>query len=253
MKIKSLFFSIFFIVISSAYSKTEVDHAFTIRTKNTGTKFTLYSPDMFDGKTISNNQVYDNFGCNGKNISPKLVWKNEPEGTKSFAITIFDRTANTDSGWWHWSLYNIPRDIHVIPADASDNKKLLPKGTIQGLNDYGERKFGGVCKTDGKNHEYVVTLYALNVEKLVLPKKYTTAMLNYFLNLHKISTAEIIVYYPKSNESSNKNDKKVKDNKPKIQNMSDNKVQYKLDNGSNDIKNNTSNIKNTKNVIIEEK
>ncbi len=186
---------LFSILSTSVYSKTEIDKAFMKRTKSVGTKFTLYSPDIYNGKEILENQIYNGFGCNGKNISPKLVWKNEPAGTKSFAITIFDKDAETGSGWWHWILYNIPSNVFTIPADASEDKKLLPKGAVQGLNDYGEKKFGGVCKTNGKKHNYVITLYALNVEKLDLPKNASPAMVNYFLNLHKISTVEIKAFY----------------------------------------------------------
>lgn len=185
--------SIFF--FNSLSAKTEIDKAFMKRTKSTGTKFTLYSPDIYNGKEILSNQIFNGFGCNGKNISPKLVWKNAPKNTKSFAITIFDKDAETGSGWWHWILYNIPSNVFTIETDASENKKLLPKGAVQGLNDYGEKKFGGVCQTGGKKHNYVITLYALDVEELKLPKNASPAMISYFLNMYKISTTTINAFY----------------------------------------------------------
>ena len=38
------------------------------------------------------------FGCTGENKSPQLSWANAPEGTKSFAITMYDPDA--PSGQW---------------------------------------------------------------------------------------------------------------------------------------------------------
>jgi phosphatidylethanolamine-binding protein (PEBP) family uncharacterized protein len=50
---------------------------------------------------ISSNQVFNSFGCTGKNISPQLSWKNAPTASRSFAITVYDPDAPTGSGWWH--------------------------------------------------------------------------------------------------------------------------------------------------------
>ncbi|MCK4675334.1 MAG: phosphatidylethanolamine-binding protein, partial [Gammaproteobacteria bacterium] len=47
---------------------------------------------------IANAQVFNSFGCTGKNISPQLSWKNAPAGTRSFAITVYDPDAPTGSG-----------------------------------------------------------------------------------------------------------------------------------------------------------
>ncbi len=42
--------------------------------KAAATKFTLVSPDIGQGKTISEDQVFNAFGCKGKNLSPALFW-----------------------------------------------------------------------------------------------------------------------------------------------------------------------------------
>ncbi|HIP20483.1 MAG TPA: YbhB/YbcL family Raf kinase inhibitor-like protein, partial [Sulfurimonas sp.] len=92
-----------------------------------GANFTLSSKDL--GGQLLSTQEFDGFGCSGKNISPELSWKDAPKGTKSFAITMYDKDAPTGSGWWHWSLFNIPASVSQIPTNAS-RTQLLPKGTV---------------------------------------------------------------------------------------------------------------------------
>lgn len=45
--------------------------------------FTLRSPQIADGATLTNQQVYNGFGCSGQNLSPALQWQGAPAGTKS--------------------------------------------------------------------------------------------------------------------------------------------------------------------------
>ncbi|RYZ78720.1 MAG: YbhB/YbcL family Raf kinase inhibitor-like protein, partial [Moraxellaceae bacterium] len=71
-------------------------------------KFTLSSPSIKEGQTLSLDQVFNSFGCTGKNLSPALTWSHAPAGTKSFALTVYDPDAPTGSGWWHWVVYNLP-------------------------------------------------------------------------------------------------------------------------------------------------
>ena len=40
--------------------------------------FTLTSPDIANGKTMSEAQVFNSFGCSGRNVSPALAWSNVP-------------------------------------------------------------------------------------------------------------------------------------------------------------------------------
>lgn len=60
--------------------------------------FTLKSNDI--GGQFTKKQEFNGFGCSGENISPQLLWENAPEGTKSFAITVYDPDAPTGSGFW---------------------------------------------------------------------------------------------------------------------------------------------------------
>ena len=89
-KIFILFF--YFALCLSLNAKTEIDKAFQGRSQgNLKKKFTLYSSDMVNNQQVREEQFFNGFGCDGENISPKLVWTNAPKNAKSFAITIFDK------------------------------------------------------------------------------------------------------------------------------------------------------------------
>ena len=155
--------------------------------------FTLKSDDMQGQLSIK--QVYKGFGCSGKNISPQLQWSGESKETKSFAITMYDPDAPTGSGWWHWIVYDIPKSTHSLKSNASAHK-LLPTGSIEGITDYKTRGFGGACPPKGdKPHQYIITIYALDIAKLPVPKDANPALLGYMINAHTIAKSSLISYY----------------------------------------------------------
>ena len=224
---------LFILFSSSIYAKTEVDKAFAKRTSKVSTRFTLYSPEVFEGKSILQNQVFNGFECKGNNISPKLVWKNPPKNTKSFAITMYDKDAKTGSGWWHWIVYNIPSDINIIERGAGNEKKLLPKGSIIGKNDFGENSYGGVCPPSGETHNYTITLYSLSIDEINLPKDATPAMVGLYLNKYAIKKTAINSYYKNKPKIIYKENKIKDDNKivyKKAKNADKNTKKYKLKN-----------------------
>ena len=144
---------------------------------------------------MSKAQEFDDFGCNGENISPELHWSHAPKGTKSFAITVYDPDAPTGSGWWHWLIVNIPADTDKIIANAS-GKKELPKGALETTTDYGHAGFGGACPPQGdKAHRYVFTIHALDVESLPVKSETKSAVVGFMINKHTIQKASVISYY----------------------------------------------------------
>ena len=102
----------------------------------------------------------------GKNLSIPLAWKNAPSGTKSFALSIVDPHPVAQN-WVHWFVINLPSSAASLPEGAS--RKNMPAGTVELKNSFGEIGYGGPQPPTGSGeHPYVVTLYALNVEKLDL-------------------------------------------------------------------------------------
>ena len=80
------------------------------------------SDDIKNGAKSSKAMEANVFGCDGSNISPSLKWTGAPEGTKSFAINLYDPDAPTGSGFWHWVVFNIPASTTSIPKNAGDVK-----------------------------------------------------------------------------------------------------------------------------------
>lgn len=154
---------------------------------------TLTSPDLTEGGTLPEAQVFNSFGCTGLNLSPALEWSGAPEGTKSFILTAYDPDAPTGSGWWHWTVVNIPADAHALAEGASP--KALPAGSIEARTDFGAAGYGGACPPEGdKPHHYIFTLYAMPVESVPLDAGASGAMVGYFAN-SAIEKATLTVTY----------------------------------------------------------
>jgi len=162
-----------------------------------GNTFTLTSADIPANSRIKDAQVFNGFGCTGKNISPALSWKNAPADTKSFALLVFDPDAPTGSGWWHWIAYNIPPQTTALAAGAGvADGSGLPAGSVQGNTDFGAPGYGGPCPPPGsKPHHYIFTLHALKVEKLDLPATATAAMVGFMVNQNTIAKASFTGFY----------------------------------------------------------
>jgi Raf kinase inhibitor-like YbhB/YbcL family protein len=105
-------------------------------------------------------------GAGGKNISIPLAWKNVPARTKSFALSIVDPHPVAQN-WVHWLVINIPKEAFSIEEGAS--RKKMPAGSVELKNSFGDIGYGGPQPPRGTgDHPYVVTLHALNVERLDL-------------------------------------------------------------------------------------
>jgi len=154
----------------------------------------LSSPSVTDGQSLAKAQVFNSWGCTGENISPALTWSDIPAGTKSFAVIMYDPDAPTGSGWWHWMMLNIPADVTSLPAGAGNkDNKNMPAGAMQVTNDFGYKGFGGACPpADAKPHNYTITVYALNVEKLDIPANALPALGGYNIHQHAIGEAKLI-------------------------------------------------------------
>ncbi|WP_237054692.1 YbhB/YbcL family Raf kinase inhibitor-like protein [Microbulbifer sediminum] len=135
-------------------------------------------------------------GCGGENLSPQLSWSGAPEGTRSYALMVYDPDAPTGSGWWHWVMFNIPADTTSLGEGAGTLKNGLVPEAIQVRNDYGSPGYGGACPPRGDgDHRYQFRLYALGVEQLPLDENATPAQVGFQVNANKLAEAELEVIW----------------------------------------------------------
>ena len=158
--------------------------------------FKLQSAVVAPNGTLANEQVFNGFGCSGKNISPPLRWSGAPAGTKSFAVTVYDPDAPTGSGWWHWVVYDIPASVTELPQSIGNTGGKLPAGAIQGRTDFGASGYGGPCPPAGdKPHRYIFTVYALKTDKLNVSPDSSAAMVGFAINANKLAAAGFTARY----------------------------------------------------------
>ena len=139
----------------------------------------LTSEDVNEGHHMAKTFEFQGWGCSGSNLSPELTWSDAPSGTKSFAVTMYDPDAPTESGFWHWLVTDIPASVNSL-ARGADVKKL---GAKVFRNDYGNFEFGGACPpVDHGMHRYQITVWALPMSSLELGKNTSAAVVGFNLN-----------------------------------------------------------------------
>ena len=158
----------------------------------TGTAMTVSSQDIEEGSRMTKTFEANVFGCSGENLSPMLSWREVPEGTKSFAITVYDPDAPTGSGFWHWLVIDLPSTWNHIERGASG--KLTAGRELE--NNYGSIGFGGACPPVGDGmHRFQFTVWALPTEKLAIPEGASNAIVGFMLNNTAIDKATLTTTY----------------------------------------------------------
>lgn len=110
--------------------------------------FTLTSQSVTDGQPLAKPQVSGIMGAGGEDVSPQLSWSGFPDGTRSFAVTVYDPDAPTASGFWHWAVANLPADVTELAEGAGDGSNL-PGDALTLVNDAGLRRYLGAAPPPG--------------------------------------------------------------------------------------------------------
>lgn len=159
-------------------------------------EMTLTSADIAEGQILTADQVLNEFGCAGSNMAPSLSWEGAPEGIKSFAVTAYDPDAPTGSGWWHWSVFNIPAEVTSLAEGSGSPENPLPVGAIAARNDFSRNTFSGFCPPEGDEpHHYVFTVYAMPQDVLPLDETASGAMVGYFTSGTSLARASITAVF----------------------------------------------------------
>jgi Raf kinase inhibitor-like YbhB/YbcL family protein len=156
--------------------------------------FMVVSTTVTDGAPWPPEQMSGIFGVpGGKDVSPQLSWSGAPEGTRSYAVTVYDPDAPTGSGFWHWAVADIPATVTELAAGAGDEAGSgLPEGAFQLPNDAGMARFIGAAPPAGHGrHRYFIVVHALGVETIGVPAEATPAFLGFTMSGHILGRAVI--------------------------------------------------------------
>lgn len=157
--------------------------------------FLLRSADIGPGGQLAFAQMSGLFGVEGgQDISPQLSWSNQPRGTKSFALTMFDPDSPTGSGYWHWAIANLSANVFQLPSDAGNGQLTsLPPNATPLANDARIRRYvGAFPAAGGWPHRYIFSLHALDVRRLNIEDYATPAALGLAMLPHVIARGSLI-------------------------------------------------------------
>src|SRR4029079_18114567 len=127
--------------------------------------FTVNSTDITDGTQMDIKTAHDSAG--GQNLSPQLSWSGAPEGTRSYMVSCFDPDAPTPSGFWHWTVVDLPATVTELPRGAGSAGGSLPDGAFHVRNDFGNAGYDGPAPPQGDQvHRYFFVVHAVDVPTL---------------------------------------------------------------------------------------
>lgn len=175
----------------------------------------------------------DGFGF-AANRNPHLAWSDAPAGTRSFALLAIDPDVPTVASmvgqpgvkipveqprtdFIHWVMVDIPADVTGIEAGACSDGVVPhgkrdpagPAGSRQGLNDYtgwfaGDAAMAGEWfgydgafppPNDLRLHRYFFRVFALDVDRLELPRAYTGQQALAAMHGHVLAEAATFATY----------------------------------------------------------
>ncbi|MEW6116632.1 MAG: YbhB/YbcL family Raf kinase inhibitor-like protein [Nitrospirota bacterium] len=135
-----------------------------------------------------NSPIPSKYTCDGNDVNPPLVIENVPSNAKSLVLIVDDPDAPMGT-WVHWVVWNIE------PKTKEIKEHSLPKGAIQGINDFKKHDYGGPCPPSG-THRYFFKLYALDAT-LNLPSSARKADVEKAMKGHIISQGQLVGLYSK--------------------------------------------------------
>lgn len=154
--------------------------------------FVVDSIDIREGEAMREPFLFNGRGYSGQNLSPDLRWTHAPAGTKSFAVTLFDRDAKSGNGFWHWLLFDLPANISHLPTGAGDPARVFMPEIRHGMTDFGRPGYGGPCPPKGDPpHRYLFTVHALDVDKLGVASGMTAENLGLTIYAQALASATL--------------------------------------------------------------
>lgn len=153
--------------------------------------FSLTSEDLADGGRMG-----DRFTAIHENLSPGLRWSGAPAGTRSFVVSCFDPDAPSPSGWWHWTVVDLPASTAGLPRGAGESDDGLAAPAFHVRNDAGTSAWYGPYPPAGDgDHRYVFAVHALDVDTLGLDGSASAAAVACQVSFHALGRALLTATY----------------------------------------------------------
>ena len=158
---------------------------------------TLTSPAVQDNGTLATKNACSDKqrspNCVGENISPPLAWSNVPDGTKSFALLLFDPEGRAPAGVSHMVIYGIPADVRGFAEGelSKPSDKFVGGKSTMNLGVYTGP--GTPPNTDW--HHYTWTLVATDLDPKALQPGITREQLAVALKDHVKASAGLITRF----------------------------------------------------------
>ncbi len=126
------------------------------------------------------------YTCDGENVNPPLDFNHVPPQAISLALVLDDLDAPRGT-FVHWIMWNIDPGIEGLTENS------IPKGAVQGMNDFKKHKYGGPCPPS-RAHRYVFKVFALDT-RLNLGPNSTKGDFQKAIQGHVIAEAQMISRY----------------------------------------------------------
>lgn len=150
--------------------------------------FTVTSAAFADGETIPAKYCLEGVS-GGQNVSIPLAWTGAPDGTLSFVVSMID-IHPVANDWVHWIVIDLPATTTGLPEGASGS--AIPDAADELVNSFGEDRYGGPAPSPGSGeHEYVVTVYALDVATVTMPEQPSAADIASAVEGHVLASASL--------------------------------------------------------------
>ena len=155
--------------------------------------FTVTSSDITDGEPVDLRYVLGPDAPGGANESPALSWSGFPSGTGSFVVSCFDPDAPTPSGFWHWTVVDIPVEVTDIARGAGGPSGTLPAGAFHVANDFGTVGYDGPAPPPGDQvHRYFFVVHAVDVPTLGVDATASPTVVSFNLAFHTLARAILV-------------------------------------------------------------
>jgi Raf kinase inhibitor-like YbhB/YbcL family protein len=155
--------------------------------------FSLTSDDVADGEPTPDRHASAE---GGDDVSPQLRWSGAPAGTRSYVVSCFDPDAPTPSGFWHWTVVDLPAEVTELPAGAGKDDASLPGGAFHVRNDFGGKSYVGAAPPAGdRPHRYVFAVHAVDQDQLGVDGDVSPTVVAFNLAFHTLARGTLTPTY----------------------------------------------------------